>query len=140
MKGRGFVIAIGLTVCVCVSFAHAQGPAPKPGPEHKKLDYFVGKWTSDGEVKKNDFMPSGKFTSKDDCHWFEGGFTVVCNSEGSGPTGAVRAGRAGTVPRGAEGEVRPQRPVAPDPGHAGPSHRSGRMGACSPNCGSRTWG
>ena len=63
------------------------GEAPKPGPEHKKLGYFVGKWMSEGEVKANPFMPAGKMTSQDSCEWFEGGFTVVCKSEGMSPWG-----------------------------------------------------
>jgi len=70
--------------------AFAQDPAgemPKPGPEHKKLAYFVGNWTSEGEVKENPFMPSGKMTSRDSCEWFEGGFSVVCRSEGTSPWG-----------------------------------------------------
>jgi hypothetical protein len=65
------------------------GP-PKPGPEVKKLDYFVGKWTSEGEIKANPMMPAGKFTSDDSCSWFKGGFHVVCSSKGSGPMGAMQ--------------------------------------------------
>ena len=65
--------------------------APKPGPEHKKLDYYTGQWTSESEVKANPFMPPGKYTSKDDCGWFQGGFAVVCHSEGSGPMGPMKS-------------------------------------------------
>lgn len=63
--------------------------APKPGPEVKKLDYFVGNWKSEGEVKQNPFMPAGKMTSTSKCEWFPGGFHVVCHEEGKGPTGAM---------------------------------------------------
>jgi len=64
--------------------------APKPGPEVKKLAYFVGTWTSDGDMKENSFgMPAGKFTSTDTCEWFTGGFHVVCHSTGKGPMGPV---------------------------------------------------
>jgi hypothetical protein len=65
--------------------------APKPGPEHKKLEYYTGKWTSESEVKANPFMPPGKYTSKDDCGWFQGGFAVVCHSEGGGPMGPMKS-------------------------------------------------
>jgi hypothetical protein len=65
------------------------GP-PKPGPEVKKLDYFVGKWTSEGEIKPNPMMPAGKFSSSDSCSWFKGGFHVVCTSKGSGAMGAMQ--------------------------------------------------
>lgn len=63
---------------------------PKPGPEVKKLGYFVGTWTSEGDMKENPMgMPAGKFTSTDKCEWFSGGYSVVCHSTGKGPTGAV---------------------------------------------------
>jgi hypothetical protein len=68
----------------------AQEP-PKPGPEHKKLEYFAGKWTSEAEAKANPFGPAGKYTAKDDCSLFQGGFAVVCHSEGTGPTGAMKS-------------------------------------------------
>jgi hypothetical protein len=74
-----------------VGLAQAPPAAPKPGPEHKKLGYFVGNWTSEGEVKASPFGPGGKFTSMDKCEWFEGGFAVVCHSTGKGPTGAMTA-------------------------------------------------
>jgi hypothetical protein len=77
-----------LALSAGVAFAQAPaGEMPKPGPEHKKLGYFVGKWTTEGEVKANPFMPSGKMTSHDTCEWFEGGFSVVCKSEGMTPWG-----------------------------------------------------
>ena len=69
--------------------ALAQGP-PKPGPEHKKLEYYVGQWTSEADVKANPFMPAGKYTSKDRCEGYPGGFAVVCHSEGNGPMGAMK--------------------------------------------------
>jgi hypothetical protein len=68
----------------------AQAPAaPKPGPEHKPLQYFVGKWTSEGEIKPGPLGPGGKVTSSDSCEWFTGGFQVVCRGEGSGAMGKM---------------------------------------------------
>jgi hypothetical protein len=66
--------------------AQAQAPAgpPKPGPEHKRLAAFVGKWTSEGEMKENPFGPAGKFTFSENCYWFSGRFHVVCNSDVQG--------------------------------------------------------
>ncbi len=75
-------------VLVAVPAARAQEP-PKPGPEHQKLDYFVGTWTSEGDLKANPAMPAGKYTSKDECQWFKGGFALKCDSKGSGPMGPV---------------------------------------------------
>jgi uncharacterized protein DUF1579 len=67
----------------------AQPQAPKPGPEHKALGYFVGKWTSEGEMKPGPLGPGGKVTSTDSCEWFKGNFQVVCRGEGTGPMGPM---------------------------------------------------
>jgi hypothetical protein len=85
-----------LTACVVLSvisvpLASAQpGQAPKPGPEHQRLGYFVGKWTAEGEMKPGPMGPGGKFTSSDNCEWFEGRFAVVCHSEGKTAMGPMK--------------------------------------------------
>ena len=83
------IVAIAIALAG-VAAAEEKPAAPKPGPEIKKLEYFVGKWKSEGETKPNPFMPGGKFQTKDNCTWFEGGFAVVCESEGKGPMGAMK--------------------------------------------------
>jgi hypothetical protein len=86
-----------LTACAAVSllgyqFASAAEPqAPKPGPEHKRLGYFVGNWTTEGEMKAGEMGPGGKITATDKCTWFEGGFAVVCHSDGTTPMGASKS-------------------------------------------------
>ena len=84
--------------CVVVSVfgfqivATAQTPqAPTPGPEHQRLEYFVGKWTSEGEMKANPMSLGGKITSSDTCEWFEGRFAVICHSEGTTPMGPSKS-------------------------------------------------
>ena len=37
-------------------------------------------------------MPAGKYSSDDDCEWFEGGFAVVCESAGKSPAGTPTKG------------------------------------------------
>lgn len=85
-------IAFVVVFAVVAANAFAQAPAgpPKPGPEVKRLDYFVGKWTSTGEMKPSPFGPGGKTTGSDTCTWFDGGFAVVCNSTGTGPMGPMK--------------------------------------------------
>jgi hypothetical protein len=86
-----------LTACAAVSllgvqFASAEdAKAPKPGPEHQRLGYFVGNWTTEGEMKPSEMGPGGKLTSTDKCAWFDGGFAVVCHSEGKGPMGPSKS-------------------------------------------------
>jgi hypothetical protein len=79
-----------LTAAAAMQAEEKKMEAPKPGPEVKKLGYFVGTWNSTGEIKENPFMPSGKMTSLDKCEWYAGGFHVVCNSNGKGPSGPMR--------------------------------------------------
>jgi hypothetical protein len=89
MKRRATMAA---ALCLAVSgTAFGQAPAvPKPTAEHQKLGYFVGKWTTEGEMKASPFGPGGKVTASDTCEWFEGGFSVVCRSEGKSPTGPTK--------------------------------------------------
>jgi hypothetical protein len=87
---KSHIIAALVTVAVGGTLAYAQAPAPpKPGAEQKALGYFVGKWTSEGELKPGPLGPGGKMTSSDDCQWFEGGFHVVCHGKGSGAMGSM---------------------------------------------------
>jgi len=70
--------------------APAKMEMPKPGPEVQKLGYFVGNWTSEGDMKENPFgMPAGHFTGNDKCEWFTGGWQVVCHTTGKGPMGPM---------------------------------------------------
>jgi hypothetical protein len=81
---------LGLWAALSVAglqLAAAQTPQTKPGPEHKRLGFFVGKWTAQGEMKPGPMGPGGKITSTDTCEWFEGQYSVICRYEGTGPTG-----------------------------------------------------
>lgn len=81
---------VALSLGIGVSLAGQPSMPQKPTPEHQKLAYFVGKWTSGGDMKQSPFGPAGKVTSTDACEWFEGGFAVICRNEGKGPMGPVK--------------------------------------------------
>ena len=83
-------VALSLTLSTGFALAQAPAGAPAPGPEHTRLGYFVGTWSSKGEVKPKPFMPAGTMTSSDTCEWFEGKFAVVCRYEGAGPMGPTK--------------------------------------------------
>jgi hypothetical protein len=68
-----------------------EAGAPKPGPEHKRLGYFVGTWKTDGKMEPSEMGPGGKMSFVDKCEWFEGGFAVVCHSEGKSPMGPMKS-------------------------------------------------
>ncbi len=54
--------SLGLAVA-CFTLALAQ-EAPKPGAEHERLGFWVGDWTTKGEVLENPMMPAGKIDGK----------------------------------------------------------------------------
>ena len=77
-----------ILICGFTSLLLAQAPPapPKPGPEHKKLEYFVGKWTVEGEFKPNAYVPAGKTLSTETDTLGPGGFYVESRAEGQLPT------------------------------------------------------
>jgi hypothetical protein len=68
----------------------AQGP-PKAGPEHKRLAYFAGTWNFSGTTKESPMGPAGPINFKEVCELLEGGFALVCRSEGKGPMGPSKS-------------------------------------------------
>jgi len=93
MKTRLPLLAFGIAMAGLQALAAAQTPAgaPKPTPEHKRLGYFVGKWTTEGEMQASPMGPAGKMTGTDTCEWFSGGFAVVCRSDGKSPAGPMKS-------------------------------------------------
>jgi Protein of unknown function (DUF1579) len=88
MKPR---MSLGLAVvCVFAGGLLAQeSKMPQPGPEHKRIAYLGGHWTSEGEMKPGPFGPGGKMTATDHNEWFPGGFFLVIHSAGTSPMGAM---------------------------------------------------
>src|SRR5580658_3492314 len=73
-----------ILMCGLTSLLLAQAPPapPKPGPEHKKLEYFVGKWTVESEIRANEFVPAGKTVGTETDTLGPGGFYVERRSAG----------------------------------------------------------
>lgn len=86
-------IASGAAISLfAASLAAAEAPPkPKPGPEHQRLGYFVGQWKGEGEMKPSEWGPGGKVSSTEKCEWFQGGFSVVCHSDGQCPMGPMKS-------------------------------------------------
>jgi len=53
----------------------------KPGPEVKKLDYFVGTWTTEATIAPGPWGAGGKFTGTDTTEWMVGDFFAVGHSD-----------------------------------------------------------
>ncbi len=70
-------ILFGSMFLFCVqSFAQM----PSPAPELKKLDYFVGAWTDDADMKPGPMGPGGKMTMTEKNDWMPGGFFLVLHT------------------------------------------------------------
>jgi hypothetical protein len=76
-----------ILICGFTALSLAQAPleAAKPGPEHKRLEYFLGTWKMESEIKTNDFVPAGKGVITDTYTLGPGGFSVELRAEGQTP-------------------------------------------------------
>ena len=86
MKNTGMIFAACLLLA---GAAVAQMELPKPGPEHKRLDMFVGAWTLEGDMKPSAMGPGGKISENEKCEWMEGGFFLVCHADFKSSMGDV---------------------------------------------------
>jgi Protein of unknown function (DUF1579) len=75
MKFAG-VLFVGV---LFLSAGFAQAP-PKPGPELQKLNYFIGTWASEGDMKSGPMGPGGKVTIEEEGKWMDGNFFLVIHS------------------------------------------------------------
>ncbi len=67
-------------ILFAVAISSAQMGPPRPGPEAKNLSYFVGEWSSEGDMKPTDFGPGGKMTMNEQNERMAGGFFVIRHS------------------------------------------------------------
>jgi hypothetical protein len=67
-----------LLLLAAPAFAQMSGP---PGPEVKKLDYFVGTWTTEGTVAQGPWGAGGKFTATRTEEWMPGNYFVQGRSD-----------------------------------------------------------
>ena len=74
MSIRSSVAVILICGFTALSLAQAPPEPPKPGPEHKKLEYYVGTWKTEGEIIANEFVPAAKFVTTDTYTLDPGGF------------------------------------------------------------------
>jgi len=82
------ILLLGILFAATTAFAQME--MPKPGPEHAKLDYFAGHWSSDGDVKPGPMGPGGKFHADDHMEWMDGHYFLVLHSKFAG--GGMPAG------------------------------------------------
>ena len=74
MSIKSVLASVPLLVVSVMLTAQSPGAVPKPGPEHKRLEAFVGKWNFEGQAQASPYGPAGKVTSVDTFEWLAGGF------------------------------------------------------------------
>ena len=82
MSTRSSVAVFLICGFTALSLAQTPPAPPQPGPEHKKLEYFVGKWTVETEIKANELLPAGKSVGTETGTLGPGGFYVESRAEG----------------------------------------------------------
>jgi hypothetical protein len=85
MSIRSSVAVILICGFTALSLAQAPPEGPKPGPEHKKLEYFLGTWKVETEIKANEYVPAGKGVTTATVTLGPGGFCVESRAEGQIP-------------------------------------------------------
>jgi hypothetical protein len=73
-------IALIALLFVTAISAWAQMGTP-PGPEVKKLDYFLGAWTTEGTIAQGPWGMGGKFTSSATTDWMPGNFFLQSQAD-----------------------------------------------------------
>jgi hypothetical protein len=77
--------ALMLVTIVSVQ-AQMQAP-PQPAPQTKNLEYFIGSWTVNGDLKAGPMGPGGKLTGTDKWEWMAGHYFIVAHSDMQGAAG-----------------------------------------------------
>ena len=82
---------VGALLLILSDVAAARAPQmPKPAPEIKRLQYFVGTWKSDYEIKPGPMGPGGKMSTVDQSRFMPGGFFIETRTDGKGAIGVLK--------------------------------------------------
>ena len=87
MKRRFTTLTCMVVLLGVALSARVQTETTRPAPELKKLDYFAGTWTTEGEIKPGPIGSGGKFTGTNRVQWMDGAFFLVTHSEFKGAMG-----------------------------------------------------
>jgi hypothetical protein len=89
---RTGVVRLALMAMAIVFGFGASDAGAQPGPEQKRLDFLVGKWRVESDIKASAASPGGKASGTEDCEWFAN-LHIVCRSELTGAAGLYRTMR-----------------------------------------------
>jgi ketosteroid isomerase-like protein len=87
---RTLITLIAAACLVGAAFAQQLNPPPTPGPEHKKLEIWIGDWTYETIAQASPLGPAGKYVGKNTTRPILGGLFVEFRGEDKGPTGTTQ--------------------------------------------------
>ena len=59
-----------------------QSTTPQRGPQHERLEAFVGRWTLTGRQHESPIGPAADITASESYEWLPGGFFLIHRFEG----------------------------------------------------------
>jgi hypothetical protein len=89
MKRRMSAVCVALLMLASVAVARTL-QTPQPGPEITRLQYYVGTWKSEYDLKPGPMGPGGKMTAVDQSQMMPGGFFVETHTDGKGAMGELK--------------------------------------------------
>lgn len=76
-----------LTCWLIAFLTPMQTLTPRPAPELKNLDFLVGTWLLEGELKPGPMGPGGKLTENVRYKWMDGNFFIISDASFEGAMG-----------------------------------------------------
>ena len=87
---KTLITLIAAACLVGTAFGQQPNPSPTPGPEHKKLEIWVGDWTYEIVAQASPLGPASTFTGKNTARPILNGWFVEFRGEDKGPTGTTQ--------------------------------------------------
>ncbi len=88
MRRTFTLLSVTAVMLTASAFAQVER-TPQPAPELKQLNYFLGTWKTEADMKPGPMGPGGKFTSTDVYKWQEGNFFLIANTTFQSPMGGA---------------------------------------------------
>ncbi len=89
MKTKTCAVCVVLLIFATIGLAQAP-QMPAQGPEIKGLQYYIGTWRSEYDLKPGPMGAGGKVTAVDQSQMMPGGFFVETRTDGKGAMGVLK--------------------------------------------------
>lgn len=87
---KTLITLIAAACLVGTASGQQPNPSPTPGPEHKKLEIWVGDWTYETVAQASPLGPASTFTGKNTARPILNGWFMEFRGEDKGPSGTTQ--------------------------------------------------